>query len=130
MALEYDSRKDMTHKKTFVDQIAWWTLVPDTNQVFLTDGFGTWKSEDYVVTAVSSDKKLAVIYTPVRHELHINLDELAKGRITAEWFDPTNGKSEPVSGFPARKRGMLKSYSPMENSSGTSDFVLQVQVGR
>ncbi len=129
MALEYESRKDMAHKITFVDQIDWWTLVPDMNQEFLTDGFGTFGSEDYVVAAVSSDKNLAVIYTPVRHELQINLNKLAKGIITAEWFDPTNGILKPAEGFPTGERGILKIFSPMENSSGTSDFVLLVRVG-
>ncbi len=127
MALEYDSRKDMIHKIAFVDQIDWWTLVPDINQKFLTAGYGTWKSEDYAVSAVSADKKLAVIYTPVRHELQIDLNELAEGTITAEWYDPTNGNYKPAEGFPTSERGMLKVYSPLENSSGTSDFVLVVR---
>ncbi|HSL87338.1 MAG TPA: DUF4038 domain-containing protein, partial [Bacteroidales bacterium] len=127
-ALEYDSRKDMIHKKSFVDKIDWWTLVPDMNHEFLTSGFGTWKKEDYVVAAVSSDNKLAVIYTPVRHDLQFDLGELAEGKITAVWFDPTNGKSVPVEDFPVGGSSKVTISSPLENSSGTSDFVFLIEV--
>jgi hypothetical protein len=128
MALNYDSRKDMSIKKLLVDDIPWWTLIPDMNNRFLVCQSGIRGTGDFAVAAVSSDQKLAVLYTPVHNELQLNLDELAEGQITAMWFDPCNGKVKPVKGFPEIGIGKVNIYSPGTNSSGRSDYVLVIKI--
>ncbi len=128
MAMKYDSRKDMTIKKLLVDDIPWWTMIPDMNHKFLVCGFGIRGTGEYAVAAVSSDRKLAVLYTPVSTELQLNVDELAEGRISAEWYDPCTGEYKPAEGFPGNKRGKITLNSPAKNSCGRSDYVLLIKV--
>ena len=128
MALQYGSRKDMTIKILLVENIPWWTMIPDINHRFLVCGFGVRGTGEFAVAAVSSDRKLAVIYTPVYNELQINLDELAEGNITAEWFDPCTGEVKPAEGSPLTGRGKITLSSPGKNSSGKADYVLMVKI--
>jgi hypothetical protein len=128
MALQYDSRKDMTIKKLLVDDIPWWTMIPDINHKFLVCGFGIRGTGEFAVAAVSSDRKLAVIYTPVYNELQLNLDELAEGLITVEWYDPCTGEIKPAERSSITARGKIILCSPATNSCGKSDYVLLVKV--
>jgi hypothetical protein len=128
MALNYGSRKDMTIKKKLVDDIPWWTLVPDVNNKFLLCSSGIRGTGEYAVAAVSSDRNLAVLYTPVYNEFQLNLDELSEGQISAEWYDPCNGEVRPVEGFPETGRGKFTLFSPDKNSSGESDYVLVIKI--
>ena len=118
----------MAIKKLLVDDIPWWTLIPDLNNRFMVCQSGIRGTGEFAVAAVSSDRKLAVLYTPVRNELQLNLDELAEGQITAVWYDPCNGKVKPAAGFPETGRGKVKLFSPDTNSSGSSDFVLVIKI--
>jgi len=128
MALHYDSRKDMTIKKLLVDVIPWWTFIPDMNNKFLVCQSGIRGTGDYAVAAVSSDRKFAVVYIPVRNEMQLNLDELAEGKIKANWYDPCSGKTKLTEVFPENSKGMINLFSPAKNSSGKSDFVLVIKI--
>jgi hypothetical protein len=48
----------MIHKKNFLDEIPWWTLRPDMENVVLVGGYGTWRTDEFAVAAVSEDSKL------------------------------------------------------------------------
>lgn len=125
--LAFPGRGDMTQLASFVEKIPWWTFQPDAAHKWLTGGFGNWRQDDYAVAAVTADKKLAVLYTPIRTALELNLDQLAGGKLQAEWFDPTTGEFQPVKDFPSA-RGTVKIQTPEKNSSGEDDFVLLVKV--
>jgi hypothetical protein len=125
--LAFPGRGDMTQLASFVEKVPWWTFQPDTDHKWLTGGFGTWHQDDFAVAAVTADKMLAVVYTPVRTTLELNLDQLATGSIEAQWFDPTTGEFQPVKGF-SSTRGTVKLQSPEKNGSGENDFVLLVKV--
>jgi hypothetical protein len=122
-ALQFESRTDMTHLKTFVDGIPWWTFKPDYDHQLLSGGYGTWQKDDFAVAALTAQKNMAVIYTPVRTTLTLNLDQLAPGSISAQWFDPTSGEFQPVKEWPSG-RGAIKLQTPLKNGSGEDDFVL------
>jgi hypothetical protein len=127
-ALQYPSRQDMIHKRNFLDEIPWWTLRPDMENVVLVGGYGTWRTDEFAVAAVSEDRKLAVAYTPVRHALQFQLSGLAAGRVEARWFDPTSGVFSAPSGWSAEKRGVVTVQSPEKNSAGGGDYVLILTV--
>jgi hypothetical protein len=128
MALQYRSRQDMTHKKSFLDQIPWWTLKPDMENEVLVGGYGTWRTDEFAVAAVSESRKLAVVYTPVRHALQLQLNQLAAGKIEARWFDPTSGVFSSPSGWNPESRGLVTVQSPEKNSAGDGDSVLILSV--
>jgi hypothetical protein len=127
-ALRYLSRQDMTHKKSFLDEIPWWTLKPDMENAVLVGGYGNWRTDEFAVAAVSEDRRLAVVYTPVRHALQLELSGLATGRIEARWFDPTSGVSSSPNGWNAESRGLVTVRSPEKNSAGDADHVLVLTV--
>ena len=82
--------------KLFVDR-PWFRLVPDQRHKLVTAGFGSFSSSgsvndnDYVTAAETPDGKLAIAYLPTRNTITVDLTRL-KGKITAQWYDPTTGK--------------------------------------
>lgn len=127
MAMAYESGRDMLQLKRFADATRWWTLQPDQEHRFLSGGFGEWRTDNFAVAAVADDRSFAVIYTPVRHPLELRLDELRRGQITAQWFDPSSGEYTAVD--PALlKPGTVKLLSPAQNRAEDADFVLVVRV--
>ena len=53
-----------------------------------------------------------------------------RGRVTARWFDPTNGKFSDVPGSPFANRGHKQSAPPPLNSEGKEDFVLVLEAAK
>ena len=86
--------RDMTHKKTFVDWIQWWTLRPDTDHKFMTAGYGKWHTDQFAVAAVSDDQSLAVFYLPdvtATGAVTLNYSGVA-GNFILHWYDPSAGR--------------------------------------
>ena len=46
------------------------------------------------------------------------------GAVTAQWYDPTNGKYTAISGSPFANTGTQKFATPGTNSGGDTDWVL------
>jgi len=114
--------REMTHFATFLDSVAWATLVPDQNgSVFSgvgspTDYSGAW----------ATDGTLAVGYKPPTgssgQNFLVNMSRLA-GPVTARWFDPTAGTYAPI-GSGLANTGTRTFTSPGANSAGQNDWVL------
>jgi len=126
-AVAYESGQDMRRLKLFVDTLPWWTLQPDQEHTFLSGGFGEWRTDSFAVAAVSQDRSLAVVYTPVAHALELRLDELRPGKITAQWFDPSSGEHQTVDTSLFAQRGTITLSSPEKNHAGDGDFILLVR---
>ncbi|MFP4069561.1 MAG: DUF4038 domain-containing protein, partial [Opitutales bacterium] len=124
-ALMFESRKDLKHFRRLTVDLPWWTLKPDSQRRWLTGGGGTYGEADFAVAAVSDDRRLAVLYTPVRQELTLDPEALAPGTIDAHWYDPSDGSRLPVE-LPATASVPLR--SPKTNHAGDPDFVLVVRV--
>lgn len=127
-AVEDESGRDIHRLSRFFTSLPWWTLVPDREQSFLVGGFGRWQTDDFAVAAVSADKSMAVIYTPVRHDLELQTAQLREGKLNARWFDPTNGESQTAEIPKFNERGKIVVTSPLQNSAGLEDFVLVIGV--
>ena len=94
---------------------------------FVVGGFGTWKQADYVTAALADDGSVGVAYLPGTRKISINLAKLS-GRVTASWFDPTNGQSRPVEGSPFDNDNKHEFTPPNNNAAGEGDFVLVLKV--
>jgi hypothetical protein len=107
----------------------WYRLVPDQTHKLVTDGYGTSSStgpvdsSDYVTTAVTPDGTLAISYLPAGGTISVDLGRLA-GPVNAQWYDPSNGSYEPVSGSPFPNSGRVDFTSPGKNADGDTDWVL------
>lgn len=127
-AINYESSRDMTRMKKLIDCIQWWTLQPDFDHTFLTGGYGAYMTDDYALAAVSTDGKLAVVYTPIQQTMDIQLPNLGKGKWDVRWYDPTSETFQSVNFAElGAKMGKFKIASPTQNSSGTADWVLLIE---
>lgn len=109
---------------------AWWTLVPDLNNSFLTAGLGT-PDLDRAVAAKAGNGSFAVVYVPTARTVTIDLAKLAGPRVTARWYDPANGAFASIaeSPFSLASNPQLQAFTPPgANSSGSdSDWALLLE---
>jgi len=118
------SRASITlpHLRSLIDSLAWWTLLPDTNNTFLTAGAGAGVSR--AVAARASTGSFALAYTPSVRALTFNLAQLAGPNVRARWYDPTNGSYVTVAGSPFPASGSQVFTPTGNNSSGFGDWAL------
>jgi hypothetical protein len=107
----------------------WFQLVPDQTHKVVTAGYGTFApdtnvgSSNYVTTASTPDRRLAVSYLPAGGTIVVDMARLA-GRVRARWYDPARGTYRPVPGTPFRNTGKVRLKSPGKNADGDADWVL------
>jgi hypothetical protein len=112
--------------------VAWYNLVPDQTHSLLTAGYGTFAdtghvgNNDCAMAAKAPDGSLAIIYTPVSHNMTVAMGNFA-GLVTARWFDPTNATFQTVAGSPFPNTGSHNFATPGNNSAGDPDWVLLLQ---
>ena len=114
----------------------WWKLVPDTNHVVLTAGYGYYESDntglistnDYVTCAASADGTLAMAYDPAGYTLTVDLSKFS-GSVTSRWYDPVAGTFTAISGSPFANSGNRSFATPGNNSGGNADWVLVLEAG-
>jgi len=120
--------------KNFFQSRQYYNLVPDQSNTMLTGGFGSYgtpnvtlvPNSDYAVGAVTPDKTLGVIYTPVAHTLVVNMASFA-GNTTTRWYDPTNNTFTAIAGSPFPNSGSRNFTTPGNNSSGDPDWILLME---
>ena len=125
--LQVHSSREALNILRLMETIAWWRLVPDLQHQFVIAGFGTWKQADYVTAALAGDGSVGLAYLPSMGRITVDLAKLSD-RVKASWFDPTNGQSRPVEGYPFKNNGNRDFTSPGKNAAGESDFVLVLKV--
>jgi hypothetical protein len=114
---------------------AWHDLVPDTNHVVVTAGFGTFdtsadvnlvNNNDYATAARAADGSLVMAYLPTARTLTVDLSKLS-GPAVAHWFDPANGTYLPIAGSPFANTG-TRTFTPSgNNSDGDGDWILVLE---
>jgi hypothetical protein len=83
----------------------WWEMVPETNNLIVTSGYGTYNSgggtgdSDYATTAWVTNGTLVVTYLPTRRQITVNMGKLS-GTVTARWYDPSAGTYSAITGSP------------------------------
>lgn len=118
--------------KSFFEAREWYNLVPDTNHVVVTAGFGTYADtghvadNDYLTDARTPDGGLVVIYTPVIRQFTVDLSQLG-GPAAAHWFDPASGIYYPITGSPLTNSGALNFTPPTNNADGDGGWVLVLE---
>ena len=118
--------------KAFFEARAWYNLVPDTNHVVITAGYGTYSDSshvadnDYLTDARTSDGSLVVIYTPIIRQFAVDMSKLA-GPAAAHWFDPAGGIYYPITGSPLTNSGLLNFTPPANNADGDGGWVLVLE---
>jgi hypothetical protein len=107
----------------------WFELAPDQTHKVVTAGYRRFEpdknvgSSNYVTTASTPDRKLAISYLPTGGTIVVDMARLA-GRVQARWYDPAKGTYRPVRGTPFRNAGQVRLKAPGKNADGDSDWVL------
>jgi hypothetical protein len=100
--------------------LAWWQLVPDTTDTFLTAGEGT--GETQAAAAFDATTGYAVVYAPSNVSVTLDLTELdAAAQVRVHRYDPTAGGYVTVGTYPTT--GPQTITHPGANVWGDSDWV-------
>ena len=121
-ALNSPGSRSMQHLKSLFDSVPWWTLEPDMQGQLITSGARS--GQDRAVAAYSADGSLALAYVPSIRDVTFNLRALAGPRVSATWYDPSNGTYSTAAGSPFSGNGPRVLRAPRYNSAGTGDWVL------
>lgn len=111
---------------------AWYKLVPDTNHVVVTDGYGTFNDSgesadnDYLTAARTPDGTLVMAYLPTVRQFTVDMTKLS-GTVTARWYDPSNGTYTTIDGSPMSNTGTQDFMPPGNNSDGDGGWVLVLE---
>lgn len=116
----------MAHVSQLFTSHAWWTLVPESADAFVTQGRGKKGANTYLTAARSADGSLAIIYIPESQPFTIDL-ALMKGSTAASWFDPTDGSMTPIPAQPSLPRETFEFTPPGKNADGDSDWLLLLE---
>jgi hypothetical protein len=104
-----------------LQNLAWWTLRPDSERRFVTGGYGAWHGVEHVGAAMDPAGSCGMAYLPVEASIRVDLSGFAAGAKT-EWFDPTDGEMHPAT---ITASGEFR--SPGLNADGEPDWVLIVR---
>ena len=124
--------RELGYFKSLMTSVAWYNLVPDQTHSLLTAGYGTFGNTGHVgnndcaMAAKAPDGSLAIIYTPVSHNMTVAMGNFA-GLVTARWFDPTNNTFQTVVGSPFPNTGNHDFTTPGNNHAGDGDWILLLQ---
>ena len=122
----------MGHLKAFFEPRPWYALVPDTSQVVVTSGYGTYSStgtvaaNDFTTAARTPSGNLVVVYTPVVRTFTVDMTRL-NAAATTRWFDPSNGTYATVAGSPFPNTGVRNFTPPGNNADGDGGWVLVLE---
>jgi hypothetical protein len=128
-ALNDPGSRQMAQVKALFSSLPWWKLVPDQNHEFAVSGREIFGKQEYVMTARARDGSFGLSYFPTNRLVTYDLSKLT-GRVTATWYDPTDGSRKPVDGSPFPTAGRRDFTPSGNNASGDSDWVLLLEVKR
>jgi hypothetical protein len=116
----------------FFNARAWFALVPDTNHLLVVSNYGTYSDSshvadnDFLTAARTSDRSLAVIYTPIIRTFTVDMTQLSGPAVT-RWFDPSIGIFTNISGSPFTNSGLRNFTPPGNNNDGDGGWVLVLE---
>jgi len=117
------------HLARLFTSVPWYQLVPDQAHRIVTAGYGTYTetgnvgSSDYVTTAGTPDRTVAMSYLPNGGTVTVDMARFPRP-VRARWFDPANGTYAKDSHAPFPNTGTVHLTPPARNADGDPDWVL------
>lgn len=128
-ALDGTGSRDMARLRQVFAKLPWHELVAEQDHAIVTKGYG--KDMATALTARTPDGKLAVTYVPSTgiqpRALTVDLGQFA-GRVTAQWYNPTDGRFTAISDAPLPNRATQTFRTPGDNGTKTNDWLLILTV--
>lgn len=116
--LDLPGAASMLHFSRLFRSRPWAKLLPDSTKRLITAGMGPFAQNDLAIGSVASDSSFAMIYTPGRRKLSVNLAAV-RGGVKASWIQARNGKVTVAGTFPSQ--GVRDFEPPLDD-----DFVLML----
>jgi hypothetical protein len=124
--LKLPGAESLKNFREIFESRAWWNLVPDMKNEFVTAGHGTMATNDLAVAALANDGSFGIVYSPSRRKLTVNLAKM-RAPVRVVWIDPVSGSISNPAGTPVSNRGSQDFTSPEKNSGGATDWVLALE---
>lgn len=139
--LNAGARPDIKYFSDLFKDRKWWNLKPDYNHKFLKstsiEGGMDINSDNYTIAAYDTARgRLGVIYCTNMQNVAIDLSVFS-GKVSVNWYDPTNGKYSIAAGSPFINTGRQQFTTPDNphaeiNTDGSreksNDYVLIAEV--
>jgi hypothetical protein len=109
--------------KRLLTDYPWYELVPDQEHRVIAGGEFTAERLRHVPAAVSADGRFALLYVPHEMRVCVNMDVIARGPVTARWFNPRNGAYQFVGEVP--NEGVQHFVTPAQDRD--PDYVLVLE---
>jgi hypothetical protein len=77
----------------------WHLLVPDFDHKVITEGYGEWGSENYIITARSSNSVTMIAYLPEQRQVTVDMSQISGENAICWWYDPMNGETTGIDTF-------------------------------
>ena len=121
----------MPHVTALFASRTWYSLVPDEAHDVVTNGFGSFGSNNYVTAARTPDGRLVMAYIPSTgtgtRSVTVDMSELS-GQAQGRWYNPTNGTYTQISGSPFANTGSRTFATPGNNGTDTNDWALVLEI--
>jgi hypothetical protein len=131
VGMEKPGSQQMAYVKALFEARAWHELVPDQDHTVVTAGYGTLGKGDYVSAARVGDGSLVIAYVPSTgtesRKITVNMERLS-GPVNARWYNPTGGTYRTIAESPLANSGSREFATPGDNGTGTSDWVLLLEL--
>jgi hypothetical protein len=130
-ALDTQGAQDMARLWKLFSARPWPELEPDVDHKLVTDGYGKWDTEAFIMAARTHDGRLALAYvaSSAPNRFTVDLTQLA-GSTLASWYNPVNGQYRHMAGEPFPSAGKRTFQTPGDNGSGARDWILVLEAGK
>lgn len=115
-ALQLPGSSQMGYMRQIFETLLWQEMVLNQNLILNSNPEG----QSYALSAISSDKRIIIAYTPMGVPLEIDLSKMDSDSIKAYWFNPRSGKIKLIGDF---KKTTTQQFKPWSSGRG-SDFLL------
>ncbi|WP_439645468.1 apiosidase-like domain-containing protein, partial [Geofilum rubicundum] len=115
-ALQLPGSSQMGFMRRIFEKLSWQKMILNQNLILNNNP----ENESYILSAISSDKKVVIAYTPIGNPIKIDLAQIDSKRINAYWFNPRSGKIKRIGDF---ENITPQEFKPWSSGWG-SDFLL------
>jgi hypothetical protein len=116
-ALDSTGALDVQRAQRLFDSRRFGPLEPDVSHTLLTSGFGNPFDGSYASAALTLNANTALIYTPTRRALRVDLHSLRGDSVKATWYNPRTGAVTAAGTF-------AKTSTQVLTPPATGDWVL------
>jgi hypothetical protein len=115
-ALQLPGSSQMGYMRRIFEKLSWQKMILNQNLILNINP----EDESYILSAIRSDKKVVIAYTPIGNPIKIDLAKIDSKRINAYWFNPRSGKTKHIGDF---ETNTPQEFKPWSTGWG-SDFLL------